>query len=120
MYLSFGSGLHGQGTSSWPGLSGMPTECRHGMNSPSVPSALSTASPMRVMILMFTTTYGESEISTPIWAMSEPIGPMLKGMTYIVRPFMQPSNFGVEQRLHLVGLHPVVGRAGVFFASSSR
>ena len=47
---------------------------------------------MRVMIFMFTTTYGESVISTPIWAMSEPSGPMLKGMTYIVRPFMQPSN----------------------------
>src|SRR4051812_37566749 len=97
MYLSFGSGLHGQGTSSWPGLSGMPTECRHGMNSPSLPSTLRTASPMRVMMRMFTTTYGESESCTPMCAMSEPIGPMLNGITYIVRPRIEPSNFGVRR-----------------------
>ena len=30
-------------------------------------------------------------ISTPILAMGEPIGPMLNGMTYMVRPRMQPS-----------------------------
>ncbi len=36
---------------------------------------------MRVMIFMFTTTYGESVSSMPMWAMSEPRGPMLKGMT---------------------------------------
>ena len=68
---------------------------------------------MRVMILMFTTTYGESESCTPIWAIGEPTGPMLNGMTYIVRPFMQPSNFGVSSGLHLVGVHPVVGRTGI-------
>jgi hypothetical protein len=33
---------------------------------------------------------GESVISTPILAMGEPMGPMEKGMTYMVRPFMQP------------------------------
>ena len=47
---------------------------------------------MRVMIRMLTTTYGESEISTPICAMCEPIGPIENGITYIVRPRMQPSN----------------------------
>ncbi len=30
-------------------------------------------------------------ISIPILAISEPIGPIEKGITYIVRPFMQPS-----------------------------
>ena len=55
MYLSFGSGLQGQATSSWPGLSGMPTEWRHFTKSP-LPRALSTCSPMRVMIRMLTTT----------------------------------------------------------------
>ena len=114
MYLSFGSGLHGQGTSSCPASSGMPTEWRHGTNSPS-PSAFEHRSPMRVMIFMLTTTYGESEIWTPICAIGEPIGPMLKGMTYIVRPFMQPSNFGVSSAFILSGVHPVVGRTGVFF-----
>ena len=29
-------------------------------------------------------------ISTPIWLIGEPIGPMEKGSTYIERPFMQP------------------------------
>ena len=31
-----------------------------------------------------------------MWAMGEPMGPMLKGMTYIVRPFMQPRNSSVS------------------------
>ena len=47
---------------------------------------------MRVMVRMLTTTYGLSLISTPIWAIGEPIGPMENGITYIVRPRMQPSN----------------------------
>ncbi len=29
-----------------------------------------------------------------MWAMGEPSGPMLKGITYMVRPRMQPSNSG--------------------------
>src|SRR5688572_19135597 len=46
------------------------------------------------MICMFTTTYSESVISIPIWDMGEPIGPILNGITYMVRPFMHPvSNF---------------------------
>ena len=45
---------------------------------------------MRVMMSMLTTTSGLSVISTPILAMGEPMGPMEKGMTYIVRPFMHP------------------------------
>ena len=47
---------------------------------------------MRAMIRMFTTAYAESVSCTPICAMGDPMGPMLKGMTYIVRPFMQPLN----------------------------
>ncbi len=45
---------------------------------------------MRVMIRMLITTYGLSVNSTPILAMGEPMGPMEKGITYMVRPFMQP------------------------------
>jgi len=48
--------------------------------------------PMRVIIFMLTTTYGESVTWTPMWEMGEPSGPMLKGMTYIVLPRMQPLN----------------------------
>ena len=50
------------------------------------------AAPMRVMMRMFATTYGESVISTPQRASGESIGPMQYGMTYIVRPRMQPAN----------------------------
>ena len=38
---------------------------------------------------------------------------MLKGITYIVRPFIEPSNLGVQRGLHLVRGHPVVRRPGV-------
>src|SRR5262245_54766751 len=90
MYLFFGSGSQGQETSCWPGLSGAPTEWRQGMNDPFGPSLSSTAWPMRVMIRMFTTTYGESEISMPTLQIGDSSGPMAKGITYMVRPFMQP------------------------------
>ncbi len=45
---------------------------------------------MRVMIRIFTTTYSESVICTPYLERGEPIGPMQKGITYRVRPFIQP------------------------------
>jgi hypothetical protein len=44
------------------------------------------------MMRMFTATYAESVNSTPMWDFGEPIGPMLNGTTYIVRPRMHPSN----------------------------
>ena len=56
------------------------------------PARRARARPMRVMIRMLTTTYGESLSSTPYCASGEPSGPMQKGMTYIVRPRMHPSN----------------------------
>ena len=54
MYLF--SASHGHGTSAWPGSSGAPTECRHGTNSPSSPSASRAAVPIRVMIRIETAT----------------------------------------------------------------
>src|ERR671933_323535 len=63
--------LHGQGTSSWP-------------------SASSTRLPMRAMTRMETTTYSESVSSTPNIGDSASTGPMQNGMTYMVRPRMQP------------------------------
>ena len=90
MYFSL---LHGHGTSFWPGASGAPTECMHGttrLKSSSI--RLNTSLPIRAMIRMLTTTYGESVSCTPICDIGEPIGPMLNGSTYIVRPRMQPSN----------------------------
>src|SRR3990172_494174 len=93
----------------------MPTECRHLTNS-SVPSALSTCSPMRVMIRMFTTRYGESESCTPMCAMGDPTGPMLNGITYIVRPRIEPSNLGVRVAFILSGaIQLLVGPASSCF-----
>jgi len=47
--------------------------------------------PTRVMILMLIATKGESVISTPILERGEPTGPIEKGITYMVLPFMAPS-----------------------------
>ncbi|MNG28954.1 hypothetical protein D3C84_1143030 [compost metagenome] len=47
---------------------------------------------MRVMMRIDATTYGESVISMPMCAIGLPSGPMLNGITYMVRPAMQPSN----------------------------
>ena len=115
MYLS--SALHGQGTSFCPGSSGAPTECRHGTKSPSRRARRAPRVPMRVMIRMLTATYGESVSSTPMCAIGEPSGPMQNGMTYIVRPRMQPSKSAVEALpSSRSGSTPVVGRAGVVLA----
>ncbi len=52
----------------------------------------------------------------PIWAIGLPIGPMLKGMTYMVRPRMQPRNTSCSvARISAGGAQLLVGPA-----SSSR
>ena len=84
--------LHGQGTSACPACSGAPTECRQATKSAS-PLAVIAASaerPIRVMILILTTTYEESVISTPKLGCAASSGPIQNGTTYIVRPRMQP------------------------------
>src|SRR6478752_7843299 len=84
--------LHGHATSACPGSSGAPTECRHGTNSasPLAVIAESGSAPIRVMIVMLTTTYAESVISTPNIGCSASSGPMQNGTTYIVRPRIEP------------------------------
>src|ERR1700722_18242611 len=89
------SGLHGHGTSDAPGSSGTPTEWWQRTKSPSVPRTSSAPLPMRVMIRMLTTTYGESVSCTPMRAMGDPSGPMENGTTYMVRPDMLPRNRSV-------------------------
>jgi hypothetical protein len=84
--------LHGQATSGSPAASGLPTECTAGTKKPSSPMASRAAFPIRVMIFIEMTTYGESVISTPSAEMFDPSGPMQNGTTYIVRPAMLPSN----------------------------
>src|SRR5574337_1219588 len=87
MYLVW---LHGQATSCWPGASGAPTECNPLTNAPSIPNFASAAAPIRVMIFIEATTYGESVISMPSLGSSAPSGPMQNGITYMVRPRIQP------------------------------
>ena len=84
--------LHGQATSSWPSSSGVPTECSAGTNGASSSSILrSTLVPMRAITRIEAVTYAESVISTPNIGFSASRWPITNGMTYIVRPFMQPS-----------------------------
>src|SRR5918994_1154539 len=90
------SSLQGHGTSPTPSTSGIPTECRQGTNSPSLPRTSSAPWPMRVMILMDTATYAESVSCTPTCAIGDPSGPMEKGTTYIVRPRIEPRNSSVS------------------------
>ncbi len=61
------------------------------MNSPVSAMSLSGSMPMRVMIRMLTTTYGLSVISMPRREMLPPRGPIENGITYMVRPRIDPS-----------------------------
>ena len=90
MYFSL---LHGHATSFSPRASGAPTECMHGTTRfTSLSISANTGKPIRAMMRMLTTTYGESVSCTPICDIGDPTGPMLYGSTYMVRPRIQPSN----------------------------
>src|SRR6478735_5162543 len=118
MYLVL---LQGQLESFWPGSSGAPTVWTQGTNSPSTPSTSYTALPMRVISFMFTATYGLSDSSTPMCAMGEPSGPIENGTTYIVRPFMQPSNSGCSvARISAGSIQLLVGPASSFFCEQMK
>jgi hypothetical protein len=52
-----------------------------------------------------------------MWAMWLPSGPMLNGTTYMVRPFMQPSNSGCSvARISAGAIQLLVGPASSFLA----
>src|SRR5215831_17004569 len=87
MYLVW---LQGQASSTSPGASGAPTECSAATKSAPSPIACRTVAPIRVMIRIETTTYALSVISTPNIGFSAVSGPMQNGITYMVRPLMQP------------------------------
>ena len=110
MYLS---SLQGHGTSCCPGASGAPTLCMHGTTRRTSRSISSnTGMPVRAMIRMLTTTYGESVSWTPTCDIGEPTMPMLNGSTYMVRPSHRAVEEVLQLAPHLVGVLPVVGRAG--------
>jgi len=77
--MYFVSGSQGQVTSLSPGASGLPTEWMAGTKSPLRTISSRAALPMRVMIRMLTTTYGESVISIPSRPIGEPTGPSRTG-----------------------------------------
>src|SRR5690349_1788387 len=90
--MYFVVGLQGHFESSCPSSSGAPTVCKHLTKSLCGPSTSRTFVPTRVMMCMLTTTYSESVISMPMWEIDEPSGPMQKGITYMVRPRIEPSS----------------------------
>ena len=52
-----------------------------------------------------------------MWAMWLPSGPMENGTTYMVRPFMQPSNSGCNvARIWAGSIQLLVGPASSFWA----
>ena len=55
-----------------------------------MPIRSSTLLPIRAMIRIEHTTYAESVISTPNIGDSASSGPMQNGMTYMVRPRIEP------------------------------
>src|SRR3954449_8534099 len=102
MYLSE---LHGQGTSASPGSSGAPTLCMQGTTRfSSLSIAASTGVPIRAMMRMLTTAYGESVSCTPICDIGESSVPMLNASTYIVRPAIAPLNLLLSVRRISYGL----------------
>src|SRR5580692_10750040 len=97
MYFSL---LQGHATSFCPFFSGAPTLCMHGTTRFEFLSISSnTFLPIRAMILMLATTYGESVSCTPICDIGDPSGPMLNGRTYMVRPAIDPLNSSLSLRL---------------------
>ena len=54
-------------------------------------------------------------ISTPMWAIGEPSGPIENGMTYIVRPFMQPEQAVQVWRILAGSSQLLVGPASSLF-----
>src|SRR5436189_3556226 len=101
MYLC--SALHGHAESCSLGPMGAPTECNPFTKSPSVPRTSRTFVPTRAMMCILATTYGESDISTPIFEIGEPSGPMQYGTTYMVRPRMDAVKRSIKSRFILTG-----------------
>ena len=84
--------LQGHVTSASPSASGCPTECTAGTKSASSSSMRSsTWLPMRAITRIEAVTYAESVTSMPNIGFSASRWPITNGMTYIVRPPMQPS-----------------------------
>ena len=79
------------GTSFWPEASGAPTLWTAGTNCPSALARPDVAAHPRHHPHVGG-YIGESDNSTPIWAIGEPSGPIENGMTYIVRPRIEPRN----------------------------
>ena len=100
MYLVW---LHGHSTSSWPGSSGAPTECRAGTNSASVAHRGQHVRPHTGHDLHGDDDVLESVICTPNIGCGALSGPMQNGITYMVRPRMHPRYSSVMVRFISTG-----------------
>src|SRR5271169_3772458 len=69
-----------------------PREWSPGTKSVELPRRSSATFPMRDIMRMLATTYALSVTSTPTRLCGEAAGPRMYGTTYIVRPFIDPSN----------------------------
>ena len=111
MYLL--SASHGHGTSAWPSASGMPTECRHGTNSPSVPRTSRAPRPMRVMMRIDTATYGGvGDLHADVGDGGAERAHRERDHVHRPAPHRAPEEVG-QDGAHLGRVTPVVGRAGV-------
>ena len=54
---------------------------------------------------------------TPTWDLSEPIGPIENGITYIVRPFIEPAKMPfIFSRISAGSIQLLVGPASASFS----
>jgi len=101
MYLSFA--LHGQATSFWPGL----RACRPSAGTVRIRrhrGLRARPCPFASMIFMFTATYAESVISTPMWAIFEPRGPHREGHDVHRAPLHASAKETVQFGAHFFGV----------------
>src|ERR1039458_2946414 len=73
-----------------------PREWSPGTKSEELPRRARATFPMRDMIRILATTYALSVNSTPMRLCGDAEDPRMYGITYIVRPFIEPSNSGVR------------------------
>jgi hypothetical protein len=103
----FGSGLQGQATSFCPGSSGIPTECRH-LGVFAVTESFDRLVAHTCHDLHIDDDVGRIRELHAELRDGEPIGPMQNGITYIVRPRIEPSNLGFSNAFIYCRGHPVI------------
>ena len=110
------SSLHGHGDVLPAPASGCPTECSAGTKSPSLADEVEGGLPMRVMMRIDTTTYGESVSSDAELGDARAERAHREGDDVHRAALHAPANFSLSVARMATG-RPVVGRAGVLLAA---